>query len=76
MWALDADLAAALDQIDHLRLVEALGSFPARNMIRDWLKARVIEAGKGVTPTEEGTPQGSLCSAEHKPPEEPRPRSE
>jgi hypothetical protein len=37
-------------------------------MIRDWLKAGVFEAGKGFAPTGEGTPQGGLCSAEHKPP--------
>jgi RNA-directed DNA polymerase len=72
VWALDADLAAAFDKIDHIRLLEALGSFPARNTIRDWLKAGVVEAGKGITPTEEGTPQGGLCSAEHKPPYEQR----
>ena len=58
MWALDADLAAAFDQIDHSRLLEALGSFPARDMIRNWLKAGVFEAGRGSAPTEEGTPQG------------------
>jgi len=41
-------------------------------MIRDWLKAGVIEPGKGFAPTEEGTPQGGLCSASHKPPYEQR----
>ena len=35
VWALDADLAAAFDKIDHNRLLDALGSFPARDMIRD-----------------------------------------
>jgi RNA-directed DNA polymerase len=39
-------------------------------MIRDWLKAGVFEPGKGFAPTEEGTPQGGLCAAEHKPPYE------
>jgi RNA-directed DNA polymerase len=62
VWALDADLAAAFDKIDHSRLLEALGSFPARDMIRDWLKAGVFEAGKGFAPTEEGTPQGGVIS--------------
>jgi hypothetical protein len=37
-------------------------------MIAGWLKAGVFEAGKGFAPTEEGSPQGSLCSAEHNPP--------
>ena len=62
VWALDADLAAAFDRIDHEKLLEALGSFPARDLIRDWLKAGVIEAGKGFTPTGEGTPQGGVIS--------------
>ena len=62
VWALDADLAAAFDKIDHSRLLGALGSFPARDMIRDWLKAGVFEKGKGFAPTEEGTPQGGVIS--------------
>jgi RNA-directed DNA polymerase len=62
VWALDADLASAFDKIDHDRLLEALGSFPARDLIRDWLKAGVFEAGKGFAPTEEGTPQGGVIS--------------
>jgi RNA-directed DNA polymerase len=61
-WVLDADLAAAFDKIDHSRLLQTLGSFPARDMIRDWLKAGVFEAGKGFAPTEEGTPQGGVIS--------------
>jgi RNA-directed DNA polymerase len=62
VWALDADLAAAFDRIDHDHLLAALGSFPARDMIRGWLKAGVFEAGKGFAPTEEGTPQGGVIS--------------
>src|SRR5512140_2114979 len=58
VWILDADLAAAFDKIDHSRLLQALGSFPARGMIEGWLKAGVVEAGRGCAPTEEGTPQG------------------
>jgi RNA-directed DNA polymerase len=62
LWALDADLASAFDTIDHDRLVEALGLFPARDMIRDLLKAGVFEAGKGFAPTEQGTPQGGVMT--------------
>jgi RNA-directed DNA polymerase len=71
-WILDADLTAAFDKISHPFLLAQLGSFPAREMIGRWLRAGVFEAGKGFAPTEEGTPQGSLCSAEHKPPYEQR----
>jgi RNA-directed DNA polymerase len=60
-WLLDADLAAAFDRIDHERLLAELGGFPARGLIRDWLKAGVIEQGR-FTPTGEGTPQGGVIS--------------
>ncbi len=62
VWILDADLAAAFDKIDHSRLLQALGSFPARGMIEAWLKAGVFEADKGFAPTGEGTPQGGVIS--------------
>ena len=70
VWALDADLAAAFDRIDHDHLLASLGSFPARDLISGWLKAGVFEAGKGFAPTVEGTPQGGLCAAAHNPPYE------
>jgi RNA-directed DNA polymerase len=62
VWILDADLAAAFDKISHEHLLEALGGFPARDMIAGWLKAGIFEAGKGFAPTEEGTPQGGIIS--------------
>ncbi|HEY2504156.1 MAG TPA: reverse transcriptase domain-containing protein, partial [Mycobacterium sp.] len=61
VWVLDADLSAAFDKIDHSRLLEALGSFPAREMIEGWLKAGVVE-DEMLSPTEEGTPQGGVIS--------------
>jgi RNA-directed DNA polymerase len=62
MWILDADLTAAFDKISHSFLLEQLGGFPARDMIAGWLKAGVLEAGKGFAPTEEGSPQGGIVS--------------
>ena len=61
VWIVDADLSAAFDKIDHPRLLAALGSFPARDMIAGWLKAGVVEDG-AFTPTVEGTPQGGVIS--------------
>src|SRR5215813_13302127 len=55
IWALDADLAAAFDRLDHSHLMSAIGSFPGREMIRAWLNAGVFEPGKGFAPTEEGS---------------------
>ena len=60
-WALDADLAAAFDRIDHSYLLRQLGSFPARGLVQKWLKAGVLESGR-FAPTEEGTPQGGVIS--------------
>ena len=60
-WVLDADLSAAFDRIDHDRLLEHLGSFPARGMVAGWLVAGVMERGR-FAPTEEGTPQGGVIS--------------
>src|ERR1035437_2292754 len=60
-WVLDADLAGAFDRIDHSYLLDQLGTFPARGLIADWLKAGVVEEGR-FAPTEEGTPQGGVVS--------------
>src|SRR5689334_8955572 len=60
-WVLDADLAAAFDRIDHVHLIEMLGTFPATEMVTRWLKAGVIEK-ECFTATEEGTPQGGVIS--------------
>ena len=60
-WVLDADLAAAFDRIDHSHILRQLGSFPARGLVKGWLKAGVVENGR-FTPTEEGVPQGGVIS--------------
>jgi RNA-directed DNA polymerase len=59
LWAIDADLAGAFDRIAHAHILNQLGSFPARGMIKAWLKAGVVENGR-LFRTEEGTPQGGL----------------
>jgi RNA-directed DNA polymerase len=61
LWVLDADLAAAFDRIDHSYLLAALGTFPARELVEQWLKAGVVEKGR-LAPTGEGTPQGGVIS--------------
>ena len=60
-WVLDADLAAAFDRIAHDHLLAQLGTFPARGMVKQWLRAGVVENGR-LAPTEEGTPQGGVVS--------------
>jgi RNA-directed DNA polymerase len=61
LWALDADLEAAFDRLSHDHILTSLGTFPARGLVRRWLKAGVIEDGR-FTPTGEGTPQGGVVS--------------
>ncbi|MGR3933368.1 group II intron reverse transcriptase/maturase [Streptomyces sp. BRA346] len=59
LWALDADLSAAFDRINHDHLLDLIGQFPGRAAIRGWLKAGVMEGGR-LAPTDEGTPQGGV----------------
>ncbi|MFE4330795.1 group II intron reverse transcriptase/maturase [Streptomyces sp. NPDC056831] len=61
MWVLDADLRAAFDRINHEHLLAQLGTFPARELVRRWLKAGVVDRDR-FAPTEEGTPQGGVVS--------------
>jgi RNA-directed DNA polymerase len=53
---LDADLAAAFDRIAHDHILAMLGTFPARGMVAQWLRAGVVENGR-LSRTEEGTPR-------------------
>jgi RNA-directed DNA polymerase len=60
-WVLDADLAAAFDNLNHDHLLGLLGTFPAREMIGKWLRAGVLDQGR-LSPTERGSPQGGVAS--------------
>jgi RNA-directed DNA polymerase len=60
-WALDADLKAAFDRVDHDHVLNSLGQFPARAAVAGWLKAGVM-GEDGLAPTDEGTPQGGVIS--------------
>src|SRR5205823_7542729 len=66
-WILDADIRGAFDNISHDYLVKAIGPVPGKELIKQWLKAGYVEHGE-FHATEQGTPQGSLCKALHKPP--------
>jgi RNA-directed DNA polymerase len=60
-WVLDADLTAAFDRIDHDHILGQLGTFPARGLVAQWLKAGVVDKGR-FAPTKQGTPQGGVAS--------------
>jgi RNA-directed DNA polymerase len=49
------------DNIDHDYLLNAIGKFPARELIRQWLKAGYMERGV-FHDTSSGTPQGGVIS--------------
>ncbi len=61
-YVLDADIAGCFDYINHDALLEKLQTFPTfRRLIRNWLKAGVIDKNAFYN-TESGTPQGGVIS--------------
>ena len=60
-WVLDADIKGAFDNISHDKLMEIIGNFPARELVRQWLKSGYME-GAVFHNTESGTPQGGVIS--------------
>ena len=61
VWVLDADVKGAFDNIGHAALLKAIEGFPARELVRQWLKAGYVEEGR-FHATEAGTPQGGVIS--------------
>jgi RNA-directed DNA polymerase len=62
LWVLDADIKGAFDNIDHDKLMQLIGNFPARELIRQWLKAGYVEFDGSYHDTHAGTPQGGVIS--------------
>jgi RNA-directed DNA polymerase len=60
-WVVDADIKGAFDNIDHDFLLKALGKAPGRELVKQWLKAGIMEDG-AFHATEAGTPQGGVIS--------------
>ncbi len=60
-YVVDADIAGAFDHIGHQYLLDAIGDFPAKTLIKQWLKAGYVEMGH-YHRTEAGTPQGGVVS--------------
>lgn len=60
-WVVDADIEGAFDNINHDFLLDALGDAPGRELVRQWLKAGVMQEGV-CHATEAGTPQGGVIS--------------
>jgi RNA-directed DNA polymerase len=60
-WVLDADIEGAFNNIGHAALLQAIGNFPARELIKLWLKAEYVEDAMRH-PTDTGVPQGGVIS--------------
>ena len=60
-WVLDADIKGFFDNVAHESILSQIGSFPAREAIKGWLKAGFIYQGDSY-PTETGTAQGGVIS--------------
>ena len=69
---LDADIEACFDSIDHAALMDRvrrrIKDKRVLGLVKAFLKAGVLTEFGENRDTHTGTPQGSLCSAEHKPP--------
>lgn len=63
LWVLDADIKGCFDAINHDYLLEVIGNFPAKSVIKAWLKAGYCEfPSTDVVETSAGTPQGGVIS--------------
>lgn len=60
-WVLDADIEGAFDNIGHDALLSTIEGFPARELVRQWLKSGFVEKGS-LHATDSGTPQGGVIS--------------
>src|ERR1019366_719815 len=71
-WVLEADIKACFDEIDHTALLNRLRVRVKDRrvcaLVQAFLKAGVMTVAGDREETPAGTPQGSLCSAEHNDP--------
>ncbi len=60
-WVLEADIKGFFDNIAHESILNMMGNFPKRELIKGWLKAGFVYQGN-LNQTEQGTPQGGVIS--------------
>ncbi len=73
-WVIDLDVRAFFDSVDHSLMLKAVqrhtGAKWVLLYVTRWLKAPMRLPDGTLAARDRGTPQGSLCSAEHNPPYE------
>jgi RNA-directed DNA polymerase len=73
-WVLDADIEAAFDNVSHTAVMDRVRARIKDKrvlaLVKAFLNAGVLTEFGEYRDTLTGTPQGGLCSAEHKPPYE------
>ena len=71
-WVFEADITACFDELSHCAILERvrrrIGDKRVLALIKAFLKAGIMSEAGEIRDTTTGTPQGGLCSAEHKPP--------
>ena len=60
-WIVDADIKGCFDNINHNQLMQSIGNFPGRGLIRQWLKAGYVD-NNIFYEQQAGTPQGGIIS--------------
>jgi RNA-directed DNA polymerase len=73
-WIVDLDIQKFFDSVDHGLVVKAVAAHTDQPWVllyvKRWLQAPIQQPDGTLQRRDRGTPQGSLCSAEHKPPNE------
>jgi RNA-directed DNA polymerase len=75
-WIIDLDIQKFFDSVPWDRIVKAVEANTTDAWVilyvKRWLAAPLQMPDGSIAPRDRGTPQGSLCSASHKPPYEQR----
>ncbi|TQC38393.1 hypothetical protein EEB14_59805 [Rhodococcus sp. WS4] len=73
-WVIDLDIQGFFDNLDHDLVLRAVKHHTDQRWIwlyvERWLKAAIQRPDGGLLARDRGSPQGSLCAAEHKEPYE------
>ena len=71
-WVVEGDIKACFDEISHSALMDRvrmrIGDKRVLALVKAFLKAGILTEDGTLADTSAGSPQGGLCSAEHKPP--------